>query len=156
MSRRVSKPSTKVNPLFCKVCKDMGLPEKEVRSHNVRNEKGIVCCPTVKSHECRKCGNCGHFEKFCVVKVKDLAETASRMVSLFASSPAKATPVATKVDTSNAFTALACDSSDEDEEPATKVVKKPVTKKDWADYSDDEDEEELHPNVTRRKHQDAW
>jgi hypothetical protein len=134
----------------------MGLPEKEVRSHNVRNEKGIVCCPTVKSHECRNCGKCGHFDKFCVVKVKGLAETASRMVSLFASSPAKTMPVSIKVGTSNAFTALACDSSDEDKEQVKNVVKPPVAKKNWADYSDDEDEEELHPNVTRRKHQDSW
>ena len=143
--------------MFCKVCKDMGLPEKDVKSHNVRNEKGIVCCPTVKSHECRKCGKCGHFEKFCSVKAKDFSEMLLQMSYRTAPAPTKTVPTA-KVDTSNAFTALACDSSEEDEVEAKKVVKKPVAKKDWADYSDDEDdeEEELHPNVTRRKHQADW
>jgi hypothetical protein len=128
----------------------MGLPEKDVKSHNVRNEKDIVCYPTVKAHEC---GKYGHFEKLCIVNAKDFSEMLSQMSYRLAPAPTKTMPTTTKVGSSNAFTAHACDSSDEDEEEVEKVGKKPAVKKNWEDYSDDE---ELHPNVTRRKHQYAW
>ena len=61
------------NNASCKVCRDAGKTEKEYKSHTVRkfiNGISVVCCPTLLSQECRRCGNKGHTVKFCTLVFK--------------------------------------------------------------------------------------
>jgi len=72
MSRTVKVTS------FCKVCYDNDKPEKEFRSHNVRNEKGKVCCPMLLSVVCTYCGIKGHGPKYCTRLAKDKMKEADK------------------------------------------------------------------------------
>jgi hypothetical protein len=135
--------------MCCKVCKDMGLSDIVYNSHNVKNEKGKVCCPTLMSIRCTKCSNMGHMEKYCTVKEKDIS-------SNFCFKKPEETNVAAKSISSNAF-AVFDDSSSSDVD--TPVLKKtPASKRNWAEWSDSEDEydEPIHPNITLRAHQTNW
>lgn len=149
MSGRSINPRTSENTKFCKVCKDIGLNDTMFMSHNVKNEKGKVCCPTLMSHTCKKCGKNGHMEKYCTVKEKDIS-------SSFCFKKPEETNVAAKSISSNAF-AVFDDSSSSDVD--TPVLKKtPASKRNWADWSDSDDEydEPIHPNITLRTHQANW
>lgn len=52
-------------PKSCKVCRDAGKSEKDYSSHNVKNKKGNVICPTLLAQECKTCKQKGHTVKYC-------------------------------------------------------------------------------------------
>lgn len=153
MSRTVKVTS------FCKVCYDNDKPEKEFRSHNVRNEKGKVCCPMLLSVVCTYCGIKGHGPKYCTRLAKDKMKEAeeSRVKK-------PATKVVTKSVTISAihskFSTLEF-SSDSDSEPEEKVsapkviastksklapwapVETQPAKTMWTELFDSDDEEDI-------------
>jgi len=112
---------------FCKVCYDNNKPEKEFRSHNVRNEQGKVCCPTLLSVVCAYCGIKGHGPKYCTRLAKDRKKPENpKPVVKKPVKTAEKTPMHSK------FSALEM-SSDSEEEPVkpaavTNVVKPSITK----------------------------
>jgi hypothetical protein len=59
---------------FCKVCHDAGKSEKEYTSHGIKNEKGIVICPTLLDQNCRYCNKRGHTVKYCPTLEKNKKE----------------------------------------------------------------------------------
>lgn len=151
-----SRSSTKENTKFCKVCKDKGLSKESFSSHNVRDEKGRVCCPSVMSHVCKKCDKQGHMEKYCVVKQKDGMIDMRRFVAMHTMKPEEKKEESKPV-SKNAFSAFEADSSDDEEEVKPVVKKFTPSKRSWADWdSDDDEEDKINPNVTLRAHQTAW
>jgi hypothetical protein len=60
--------------MFCKVCKDARKGEKEYTSHNVKDGKGAVVCPTLLNQACGYCKEKGHTVKFCSVLLKKNVE----------------------------------------------------------------------------------
>jgi len=125
MSRNVSKvfPVTK----SCKVCKDAGLPERNYNNHNVKNEKGQVCCPTLKSVCCRNCDKMGHTEKYCKVTSTGgfkRIEVLERRAEHEEKEKVKVKSTAEKK-TTNVFDSL-MDSDSDDEPPANVTMRKPV------------------------------
>jgi hypothetical protein len=124
MSRNVSKVSPATR--FCKVCKDAGLPERTYTDHNVKNHKGQLCCPTLKSMSCLKCRKNGHTEKYCTVKATDRVKEAEAIQRRIQQEEKKAE---NKVDTAkksaNVFDSL-MDSDSDDEPPANVTMRKPV------------------------------
>lgn len=161
MSRTSSKfsSSTSKPRTFCKVCFDSGKPVSMHTSHNVRNDRGIVCCPTLKSIICSYCGIKGHGPKYCTRLEKDKKEQ-QRDNTIKEAKPFKE-PVKDKPVKKSRFAALEVSSeSDEDATVEVKVeppVKKPVpqvTSKPapwataqprvtkWTDLCDSSDEDE--------------
>jgi HD superfamily phosphohydrolase len=162
---------------LCKICKDNGKSKNMYESHNVKNEKGMVCCPVLKAHICEKCGKNGHTKTYCTKSFTSEKNT---------------TYIATKKEAKNnniiqsIFQALQMDNDEDSEEEKEKekekekvktrkitfaellssykeeeIVKEkvPIVRKNWADYTDsdsDSDEEPIHPNVTLRPHQKKW
>lgn len=59
---------------FCKVCHDAGKSEKEYISHGLKNERGIVICPTLLEQCCRYCNKKGHTVKYCPTLSKNSKE----------------------------------------------------------------------------------
>ena len=51
--------------MFCKVCKDAKKSESVYTSHQVRDTKGKVVCPTLLSQKCKFCKEKGHTPKHC-------------------------------------------------------------------------------------------
>jgi hypothetical protein len=76
MSRTSSKSSysATTSKRFCKVCFDSGKSVEMHTSHNVRDDRGFVCCPTLKSIICTYCGIKGHGPKYCSRLEKDKKE----------------------------------------------------------------------------------
>jgi hypothetical protein len=130
-------------------------------SHNVRDDRGFVCCPTLKSIVCSYCGIKGHGPKYCSRLEKDKKEQ-QRAKTIKADKPfkepVKDTPVKKSI-----FAALEMSSESESDEdaivevnveppvkkPVTQVTSKPapwataqprVTK--WTDLYDSADEDE--------------
>ena len=141
---------------FCKVCYDNDKPEKEFRSHNVRNEQGKVCCPTLLSVVCAYCGIKGHGPKYCTRLAKDRKEAEKPKPVVNKQVVKKPVKTAEKAPMHSKFSALEMSSdSDSEEEPvkpaavATKPsVIKPATapstqprKTNWADMYDSEEED---------------
>ena len=154
MSRRVST-SNKFNKC-CKICKDSGKSKSDYESHNIRNDKGLICCPTIKAHQCKKCFRSGHFEKYCTVMSTDSIAGINKFLHNIDKKPLKDTVSLKKV-SKGRFSALDMDdiSSDDDKKPSAATM-------DWAesvsDYDSDSDceKESLSPNVTLRAHQRHW
>jgi hypothetical protein len=136
---------------FCKVCYDNDKPEKEFRSHNVRNKQGKVCCPTLLSVVCAYCGIKGHGPKYCTQLAKDQKE-AEQPKPVF-KQPVK---TAEKAPMHSKFSALEMSSDSEEEEHVAAEIKPSVTKpapwtkpasssqppkSNWADMSDSEEED---------------
>ena len=111
---------------FCKVCYDSNKPEKEFRSHNVRNEKGKVCCPTLLSVVCAYCGIKGHGPKYCTRLAKDRKE--AEQPKPVVKKPVTIKKTAEKAPMHSKFSALEM-SSDSEEEPVkpSAAVTKPAT-----------------------------
>lgn len=144
---------------FCKVCYDNDKPEKEFRSHNVRNEQGKVCCPTLLSVVCAYCGIKGHGPKYCTRLAKDRKE--AEQPKPVVKKPVTIKKTAEKAPMHSKFSALEMSSdSDSEEEPvkpaavatkpsiikpsATKPATAPSTqprKTNWADMYDSEEED---------------
>lgn len=51
--------------MSCKVCIDAGKSEEVFTSHHVRDEAGVVICPTLLNQKCLNCGEFGHTVKYC-------------------------------------------------------------------------------------------
>jgi hypothetical protein len=133
---------------FCKACKDAGKHAHIYESHFTRDVRGKVCCPTILENVCNKCGCKGHFSSYCVKK----AEANSTRTPWYLKAevklvekPAEKAPVKS----ANVFDALYdSDSSEtssprkkaEEEKVDLKVKRKPMPK-NWADWSDSEDED---------------
>ena len=73
MSRQQSIQQQKVRK--CAVCFDAGKPESEYSSHWVKDNMGIVCCPTLMRQPCRYCDKVGHTVKFCQELIKETEKT---------------------------------------------------------------------------------
>ena len=52
--------------MYCKVCFDAGKSEGEFTSHFVKNQFGMVVCPTLLSQNCFRCGYIGHTPAYCM------------------------------------------------------------------------------------------
>jgi hypothetical protein len=129
----------------CHVCKAHEKPAHVIESHNFRNARGKVCCPTMLENVCSKCGLKGHFQSRCEVSTvfKPFKSFSMKTSENNAKKENKEKP---KVVPVNAFAALAEESSDEEEErikndppPANVTLRKPDAKKDWADYESDDE-----------------
>ena len=109
---------------FCKVCYDNDKPEKEFRSHNVRNKQGKVCCPTLLSVVCAYCGIKGHGPKYCTRLAKDRKE--AEQPKPVVNKPVTIKKTAEKAPMHSKFSALEMSSdSDSEEEPVEKLATKP-------------------------------
>lgn len=64
---------------FCKVCQDAGKTEKEYTSHGLKNEKGVVICPTLLDQNCRYCNKRGHTVKYCPTLEKNKKEDEKQL-----------------------------------------------------------------------------
>ena len=53
------------NKMFCKICFDSNQSELIYTSHNIKDKKGTVTCPTLKRHICCYCKTMGHYKKYC-------------------------------------------------------------------------------------------
>jgi hypothetical protein len=60
---QINKPAKP--KMYCKVCKSAGKPESVSKTHNVRNDKGVVVCSTLMSQSCKYCKEKGHTPKYC-------------------------------------------------------------------------------------------
>lgn len=124
----MSRNFRKVSPVTksCKVCKDVGLPERMYMDHTVKNEKGQVCCPTLKSVCCRNCDNMGHTEKYCKVAA---SENVKRVDAIKRRREHEEVNVEKKVGvakkSANVFDSL-MDADSDDEPPANVTMRKPV------------------------------
>jgi len=153
MSRRVSNNRSKVvkgevMATSCHVCKAHGKPCNIVESHNFRDFKGRVCCPTMLENICSKCGRKGHFQSKCE-GLKEFKPYKSPATKAEEYNAKKENKEKVKVTPTNAFAALGEDSSDEEEAikddppPANVTLRKSDPKKAqkaWADYDDDDEE----------------
>jgi hypothetical protein len=163
MSRRVSPQTKKAasteQTFFCKVCKDAGKSKSEFTSHNVKAPNGRTCCPTLLSTYCKNCNNIGHTATYCntVSFMTKAVNKTTRAVSGNIVSDRK--PV---LALSNTFASLDVDGSSDEASPRSpkKVIKASIEapgapikapvvrlsyaqriKLNWADDSEDEDEE---------------
>lgn len=50
---------------FCKVCKDSGKSSDIFMSHNVKDTRGVVLCPTLLGQACLRCRQKGHTASYC-------------------------------------------------------------------------------------------
>lgn len=113
---------------YCKVCHDAGKTIEEYSSHFVKSEpgpNGKVVCPTLLSLECRYCYKNGHSAGYCPIladkeKEQKRVEQQQKRAEAVATAAAKA-PTKAQAKVTNAFNALADDSSSEDDVP-TKVT----------------------------------
>jgi hypothetical protein len=148
MSRRVHNNKGKhvkfeVKATSCHVCKAHDKPVHVIESHNFRDVKGRVCCPTMLENVCSKCGLKGHFQSRCEVSTEfKTFKSFSMNTSEYNSK--KENKEKAKVAPVNAFAALADESSDEeaiknDPPPANVTLRKPDLKKSWADYESDDE-----------------
>jgi len=131
----------------CKVCKDAGLPMSAYNSHNVRDVKGLVCCPTLKSNKCWKCDGLGHFAGSCpgkkevvkvVVKSRDAVKSLDDTVKL----KVKVVP-ASRGRFADLSDGVSSDEEDEkvsaDPPPANVTVRLKASQMNWEAESDDEE-----------------
>jgi len=134
---------------FCKACKDAGKHAHIYESHFTRDVRGKVCCPTILENVCNKCGCKGHFSSYCVKTTESkVANTSTPWYLKVEVKPVPEKPVEkAPVKSANVFDILY--DSDESESPSPrkkaeemkvdlKVKRKP---KNWADWSDSEDED---------------
>jgi hypothetical protein len=145
MSRRVI-PSIKskftkgeVKATGCHVCKAHGKSIQMVESHNFRDIRGKVCCPTMLENVCSKCGVKGHFQSGCSGP-KEKKAFQERVTEREDKKEKVAVPPV------NPFDALAGDDSDQDDPPPAKVtIRKPLSRAarlrlNWADDSESDEE----------------
>ena len=95
-------------------------------SHNVRDDRGFVCCPTLKSIICTYCGIKGHGPKYCLRLEKDKKEQQRVLSSKSIKQAVKKVPAAAPAKKTTMFGALELSSSDS--ETDDEVVAAPVTK----------------------------
>jgi hypothetical protein len=157
MSRRVPNNNRskavkgEVMATSCHVCKAHKKPFNIVESHNFRDHKGRVCCPTMLENICSKCGRKGHFQSKCegLEQIKEFKPYKSPATKAEEYNAKKENKEKVKATPANAFAALEEDSSDEEEAikddppPANVTLRKQETKKvhkAWVDYDDDDEE----------------
>ena len=119
---------------YCKVCYDNNKPEKEYRSHNVRNEQGNVCCPVLQSSICTYCGGKGHGRKYCTIFEKDKRRhDAIEKEKTQVKKPIKVAPKETpKVRSKFAALEMSSDSDSEPENPTKETATKETATKETA------------------------
>lgn len=144
MSRRVIptiKGKFEAKATGCHVCKAHGKPSQMVESHNFRDIRGKVCCPTMLENVCSKCGIKGHLQSGCT----GTPRRKSYQYTLTKATESETIKDKTKVFV-NAFDALADGESDEDDAPPANVtIRKPLSRAarlrlNWADDSDTDEE----------------
>jgi hypothetical protein len=123
----------------CHVCKAHGKSTQMVESHNFRDIRGKVCCPTMLENVCSKCGVKGHFQSGCTGPKEKKAFQERVTEREDKKEKVAALPV-------NPFDALAGDDSDQDDPPPAKVtIRKPLSRAarlrlNWADDSESDEE----------------
>jgi hypothetical protein len=171
MSRRTANNKKEVKGACCTHCKATGEPCYVYEGHNVRDARGLLCCPKIKSNVCYKCDTRGHLPGRC---------TGPKKTDTTKSTTAKSTTTTTTSNkpANNRFADF-CESDSEeevaltpvrvaplvlpgapvkakirasdmdwaadesDDEPASPPKKtKPRVKKTWAEMCDEEDEED--------------
>jgi len=135
MSRQQKQQTTTQQKVRkCTVCFDAGKPESEYSSHWVKDNMGIVCCPTLMTQPCRYCDKVGHTVKFCQELIKETEKNQKmerKRKAAEAFNTAKPTPKSEKTNTKKANKWAAFeDDSDEDKEEEEDVVV--TTTKSWA------------------------
>jgi hypothetical protein len=155
MSRRVAHNKGKnvkgeVMATSCHVCKAHGKSMHMVESHNFRDVRGKVCCPTMLENVCSKCNQKGHFQSRCEVSTEfkpyksPMKKTEEYEAKKEKPKEGKATPV-------NVFAALAEESESEDEAikndppPANVTIRTTLSRAarlrlNWADDSESDEE----------------
>jgi hypothetical protein len=106
--------------LFCKICFDAKKPEKEYTSHTIKTSNGDVCCPILKTTECRYCHKTGHTLAHCELRNKNNAASTKQadqkpVLKQADQKPVQKTPI-------NKFALLDSDNESEDEEVEEKKV----------------------------------
>lgn len=107
----------------CKVCRDAGKSENEYTSHGLKNERGIIICPTLLEQSCRYCSKRGHTVKYCPTLSKNTKEDKkqdSKNEYIFKNKQDSNNILLNKNKKNNFFMAL-CDDSD-DEENITIII----------------------------------
>jgi len=144
----------------CTHCRNLGLSRDLYEGHTVRNDKGFVMCPKIKSNVCWKCEKIGHLPSSCTVKPstpKPVASSSSEVAPV-----KKSTNPAQVLAPVNRFSAIySSESDEEDSKPVSTPAKKssevapgaPVKlartnslmarprKIDWASVESDSDED---------------
>ena len=108
----------------CVVCKAAG--KSDDLGHWIRNDKGMVVCPTLLEQNCRHCGQKGHTPKYCIIKKQE--ERQERRDTF--RSIAAAVIVNKKKKMNNAFGALDDSSDKEDEVESSVPVGEKMTKEE--------------------------
>jgi hypothetical protein len=161
MSRRVHPTSKEPKAACCHICERAGESSQMVASHNFRDTKGRVVCPIfvqkLKKNRCHRCDQTGHFADKCPNSmVSILARLGEAREQKEAEKPAKKeAPAAVQKVAVNQWDVLGMDSSDEEEEEAFAKVapnvtvrgKVKVSKRNWAEMSDDEEDDVLPANA---------
>lgn len=63
---------------FCKVCKDSGKSADIFMSHNVKDTKGVVLCPTLLGQACLRCRQKGHTASYCTFQEQKQKQKQNR------------------------------------------------------------------------------
>lgn len=136
-----------------------------VASHNFRDTKGRVVCPIfvekLKKNKCHRCDQSGHFADKCP---NATASILARLGAARNHEEAKdqerfakkvlAKPIQVEKAPTNKWETLALDTDSSDEEDFAKVAPKvtvrakpKVSKRNWAEMSDDEDDDVVPSNA---------
>ena len=110
----------------CVVCKAAG--KSFDIDHWIRNDKGVVVCPTLLEQSCRHCGSKGHTPKYCIIKKQE--ERQERRAT-FRCLGVDAAVDKNKKMNNNSFGAL--DESSDDEAVQVQTKKERMTKEEMRD-----------------------
>lgn len=135
----------------CGHCRNLGLPMNH-RLRKTSDPSSELLCPVLMKTKCCTCGEYGHTRSRCSrkVNVQVRAEVQSR--SLVKKKMASGPVVVVAAAVPNRFSGLAVEDSDDEGAVAVTTAKSNVpfmgrifvtlgkTKKNWADYSSDEDD----------------
>jgi hypothetical protein len=147
MARRVNKKE--VNVTECHICKKSGKSFQIFASHNFRDLKGRIVCDSflkkMSENKCSKCNGTGHFSDRCSGYVQQ-SQSWTRPIHIHLTLKENKIENKNIPVSKNVFSIL--DNDDEEDKPHPNVtIRKPVSAKTmcWADFSDDEDDDDPTP-----------
>lgn len=151
--RKNAYKATGKENLHCQWCFNANQPEHVVKSHNIKNNMGIVICQMLLNHQCSICKNYGHAISKCPIlkeesKVRKREEYLKRKRNFQIRDESLLSDKKKQMQSRNAFAALDSDSESESETefPALKSsnITAITTKKsvNWALVDSDSEDEE--------------